>query len=131
MSKRLLQQPMPLEPRKIAVATAGFCAFLNLYSVMEVNPELAKDHDLFVHFYSISDTFMGSFGGPFPDRFEPGRQQFSFPIDTGQALKTGLGQMAVGVWHPGAETRLNITDFKTGRALGNIVRLDGFLQIDP
>jgi MFS transporter, YNFM family, putative membrane transport protein len=46
MSKRLLQQPMPLEPRKIAVATAGFCAFLNLYSPQALLPALAREFNV-------------------------------------------------------------------------------------
>jgi YNFM family putative membrane transporter len=33
---------MRLEPRKIAVATAGFCAFLNLYSPQALLPALAR-----------------------------------------------------------------------------------------
>src|SRR5499427_7151324 len=35
--------PMRLEPRKIAVATAGFCAFLNLYSPQALLPALARE----------------------------------------------------------------------------------------
>jgi MFS transporter, YNFM family, putative membrane transport protein len=34
---------MRLEPRKIAVATAGFCAFLNLYSPQALLPALARE----------------------------------------------------------------------------------------
>jgi predicted MFS family arabinose efflux permease len=34
---------MPIDPRKIAVATAGFCAFLNLYSPQALLPELARE----------------------------------------------------------------------------------------
>jgi predicted MFS family arabinose efflux permease len=34
---------MRLEPRKIAVATAGFCAFLNLYSPQALLPVLARE----------------------------------------------------------------------------------------
>jgi YNFM family putative membrane transporter len=34
---------MALDPRKIAVATAGFCAFLNLYSPQALLPALARE----------------------------------------------------------------------------------------
>jgi len=34
---------MPIDPRKIAVATTGFCAFLNLYSPQALLPELARE----------------------------------------------------------------------------------------
>ena len=34
---------MRLEPRKIAVATAGFCAFLNLYSPQALLPALSRE----------------------------------------------------------------------------------------
>jgi predicted MFS family arabinose efflux permease len=34
---------MPLDPRKIAIATTGFCAFLNLYSPQALLPELARE----------------------------------------------------------------------------------------
>jgi len=34
---------MPLDPRKIAVAIAGFCAFLNLYSPQALLPALARE----------------------------------------------------------------------------------------
>ena len=34
---------MRLDPRKIAVATAGFCAFLNLYSPQALLPALARE----------------------------------------------------------------------------------------
>jgi len=34
---------MPVDPRKIAIATAGFCAFLNLYSPQALLPELARE----------------------------------------------------------------------------------------
>src|SRR3981189_3530063 len=34
---------MGLDPRKIAVATAGFCAFLNLYSPQALLPALARE----------------------------------------------------------------------------------------
>jgi predicted MFS family arabinose efflux permease len=34
---------MRLEPRKIAIATAGFCAFLNLYSPQALLPALARE----------------------------------------------------------------------------------------
>ena len=34
---------MLLDPRKIAVATAGFCAFLNLYSPQALLPALARE----------------------------------------------------------------------------------------
>jgi YNFM family putative membrane transporter len=34
---------MQFDPRKIAVATAGFCAFLNLYSPQALLPELARE----------------------------------------------------------------------------------------
>src|SRR5581483_1984516 len=34
---------MPLDPRKLAVATAGFCAFLNLYSPQALLPALARE----------------------------------------------------------------------------------------
>jgi predicted MFS family arabinose efflux permease len=34
---------MPLDPRKIAVATAGFCTFLNLYSPQALLPELGRE----------------------------------------------------------------------------------------
>src|SRR6267378_7325225 len=34
---------MRLDPRKIAVATAGFCTFLNLYSPQALLPELARE----------------------------------------------------------------------------------------
>jgi len=34
---------MPLDARKLAVATAGFCAFLNLYSPQALLPELARE----------------------------------------------------------------------------------------
>ena len=32
---------MRLDPRKVAIATAGFCAFLNLYSPQALLPALA------------------------------------------------------------------------------------------
>jgi MFS transporter, YNFM family, putative membrane transport protein len=34
---------MPIDARKIAVATTGFCAFLNLYSPQALLPELARE----------------------------------------------------------------------------------------
>src|SRR6476661_2038866 len=34
---------MRLDPRKVAIATAGFCAFLNLYSPQALLPELARE----------------------------------------------------------------------------------------
>jgi MFS transporter, YNFM family, putative membrane transport protein len=34
---------MPIDPRKIAVAIAGFCAFLNLYSPQALLPALARE----------------------------------------------------------------------------------------
>src|SRR2546423_11589093 len=34
---------MLIDPRKIAVAIAGFCAFLNLYSPQALLPELARE----------------------------------------------------------------------------------------
>jgi len=34
---------MPIDPRKLAVATTGFCAFLNLYSPQALLPELARE----------------------------------------------------------------------------------------
>src|SRR5215471_20921684 len=34
---------MPIDTRKIAVATTGFCAFLNLYSPQALLPELARE----------------------------------------------------------------------------------------
>jgi MFS family permease len=34
---------MPIDRRKIAVATTGFCAFLNLYSPQALLPELARE----------------------------------------------------------------------------------------
>src|SRR5258706_14361811 len=34
---------MALDPRKIAVAIAGFCAFLNLYSPQALLPALARE----------------------------------------------------------------------------------------
>jgi MFS transporter, YNFM family, putative membrane transport protein len=44
---------MPFDPRKIAVATTGFCAFLNLYSPQALLPELA-------HEFSASPVEMSS-----------------------------------------------------------------------
>ncbi|MGA7488354.1 MAG: MFS transporter [Xanthobacteraceae bacterium] len=37
---------MRLEPRKVAVAIAGFCAFLNLYSPQALLPALAREFDV-------------------------------------------------------------------------------------
>src|ERR1700751_2030550 len=37
---------MQLEPRKIAVAIAGFCAFLNLYSPQALLPALAPEFNV-------------------------------------------------------------------------------------
>src|SRR5262245_47071781 len=34
---------MPIDRRKIAVATTGFCAFLHLYSPQALLPELARE----------------------------------------------------------------------------------------
>src|SRR5262245_16469197 len=34
---------MPLDPRKLAVATAGFCTFLTLYSPQALLPDLARE----------------------------------------------------------------------------------------
>jgi len=34
---------MPVDPRKIAIATTGFCAFLHLYSPQALLPELARE----------------------------------------------------------------------------------------
>ena len=34
---------MRLDPRKVAIATAGFCAFLNLYSPQALLPALARE----------------------------------------------------------------------------------------
>src|SRR5262247_2531793 len=34
---------MPIDPRKIAIATAGFCTFLHLYSPQALLPELARE----------------------------------------------------------------------------------------
>src|SRR5437763_6894345 len=34
---------MRFDPRKVAIATAGFCAFLNLYSPQALLPELARE----------------------------------------------------------------------------------------
>jgi MFS transporter, YNFM family, putative membrane transport protein len=34
---------MPIDPRKLAIATTGFCAFLNLYSPQALLPELARE----------------------------------------------------------------------------------------
>src|SRR5262245_62710787 len=34
---------MPIDPRKIAIATAGFCTFLHLYSPQPLLPELARE----------------------------------------------------------------------------------------
>ncbi len=34
---------MPLDLRKLAVATTGFCAFVNLYSPQALLPELARE----------------------------------------------------------------------------------------
>src|SRR5262245_3101232 len=34
---------MPFDPRKLAVATTGFCAFINLYSPQALLPELASE----------------------------------------------------------------------------------------
>jgi MFS transporter, YNFM family, putative membrane transport protein len=42
-ARRARLHPMRLEPRKIAVATAGFCAFLNLYSPQALLPALARE----------------------------------------------------------------------------------------
>src|SRR4030088_1679822 len=37
---------MRLDPRKVAIATAGFCAFLNLYSPQRLMPALAREFGL-------------------------------------------------------------------------------------
>src|SRR5262249_5239136 len=34
---------MPIDPRKIAISTAGFCTFLHLYSPQPLLPELARE----------------------------------------------------------------------------------------
>jgi YNFM family putative membrane transporter len=37
---------MPIDPRKLAIATTGFCAFLNLYSPQALLPELAREFNV-------------------------------------------------------------------------------------
>jgi len=49
---------MFVDPRKIAIATAGFCAFLNLYSPQALLPALA--HELGVGAAEISTIMTAS-----------------------------------------------------------------------
>ena len=75
---------------------------------MEVTPELIRHYHLFIHLYSPSNEFLGSFGGPFPVEPRTGEVEMVFSVDTSKASAGGSGQLAIGIWNPETGNRLKM-----------------------
>lgn len=96
---------------------------------MEVTPELIENYHLFIHLYGPGKEYLGSFGNAFPVEPQSAVVTMPFSMDTSQALGTGLGQVAIGVWNPETGARLPIVDRHSGDSLGDMVFLKVFLDI--
>jgi len=101
----------------------------HLRVTMKVTPELVERYHLFIHLYSPANRFLGSFGDRLRTEIFDGKVRWSFPLDTTDALGTGLGQVAIGVWDPETGERLPITDLASGQALGDIRFLEASVDI--